>query len=126
MGLAGKVYIGDVIARSHNSLEFINRKEALEIGYEYNIVEWQKEQYMYLEKELSVDCYRAWEFEKAPMMEHEKYTFHAENGYLTSYTVQEFDGDNPKPGFWDGHHFKISLKRKYDERGVITCSKIFL
>jgi len=48
-----------------------------------------------------------------PILNHERYLFrHDEEGYLSQYYVVEYEGDRVKKSFWDGHPFKVYLKRK--------------
>jgi len=44
---------------------------------------------------------------------HERYYFHHdEKGYLSEYNVVKYEGGKVTKGYWDGHYFKVGLKRK--------------
>lgn len=61
----------------------------------------------------SIEEYKKEEVQNVEI-EREKYTFlHDQEGFLTGYTVKEYEGENEKESYWDGHIFEIDkLKRR--------------
>ena len=92
-------------------------------GYAQRIVELTEEIYCYRESELQVDWKRQFTFRNKQMVQQEQYTFLIENGYLSSYQMQEFDENGRKEGVWDNRSFPVRLKRKVPESpGMIHLS----
>lgn len=72
-----------------------------------------KEKYTYENDRLNVDLY---EFvnTKKPVLIHERYLFSIVDGFLSSYTVEEYDGSDQKESIWDGHSFHVRAHRNID------------
>lgn len=69
---------------------------------------YHREDYTYsAEGLISVDMYHG-----LGVTSHTKYEFCHKDGYLSTYTVTEYDGENIKPSVWDGHVFEVYIKRK--------------
>ena len=93
-----------------------------------NIVnEYSREEYHYSDDCLDFVHRFAYTYHKSmPILEHSKYEFqHDEEGYLSQYYIKKYEGNKEKEGFWDGHPFKVYLKRKADicENPVILPEK---
>jgi hypothetical protein len=47
-----------------------------------------------------------------PLLQHQQYHFeHDAGGYLSKYTVIEFDGQTAKKSVWDDHLFDVKIRR---------------
>ena len=82
--------------------------------YEKKIVELIEEKYKYLEKEVCVDWFRLIPIKNRKVQQHNQYVFSIENGYFSSYTVQEFDENQLRKKFLENRVFKVMAKRKLD------------
>lgn len=74
-----------------------------------------REVYKYEPDRLVVDfCSFTWGIKgKNPLLSHDRFIFTIENTYLVSYTVECFNNDGTKKeSVWDGHVFKVYVKRK--------------
>ena len=91
--------------------------------------EYSREEYHYSEDCLAYVDWFAYTYHKiTPILEHNKYIFqHDEEGYLSQYYVNEYEGNKEKKGFWDGHLFKVYLKRKTDiYENPVTSQEVLL
>lgn len=81
---------------------------------ENHIIEYVKEDYAYSETKLcKTNVYRFVNERDGLLLRREEYAFkHDSDGYLSHYTVTEYDGNSIKPSIWDGHEFDIKIKRK--------------
>lgn len=90
-------------------------KEYITCSYqdEYNqVFNYCKEVYHYEDNRIrDVDLYS---FTPEIMyLSHDKYTFkHDEQGYLSTYTLTEYQGNRVKKSVYDGHVFKVNKRRK--------------
>jgi hypothetical protein len=81
-------------------------------SYNNKIVTYQKEHYQYTDGLLQeTDRY-----EFVPdilLLQHNKYHFkHDEEGNLATYHITEYQGDDIKESYWDGHVFQVIKARK--------------
>lgn len=81
---------------------------------ENHIVQYQRENYEYSEFGLkTADFMNFFENEKPPILQHDKYHFQHDNeGFLSKYTVVEYDGDSIKDSVWKNHVFDVNIERK--------------
>ncbi|WP_169007344.1 hypothetical protein [Faecalispora jeddahensis] len=79
-----------------------------------SVVEYRKENYSYSEEGLeAVDIFKFLNSKSSPILQHDQYHFqHDENGYLSKYTVINYEGEHVKPSAWDNHIFNITIQRK--------------
>jgi hypothetical protein len=75
------------------------------------IIELNVEDYQYGTDALIVNRYCKWEFHNNSC-KHKRYTFAIHDGYLTSYTVEDFDPNGIVRPFWKDHVFSVDVKRK--------------
>ncbi len=75
------------------------------------ITELNMEDYQYGTDVLIVNRYRNCAFHNN-CCEYERYTFAVHDGYLTSYTVEDFDANGMVRPFWKDHLFSVDVKRK--------------
>lgn len=76
------------------------------------ISEYNKEIYEYSENGLeTVDWFRFTNYPGRQILEHERYHFIHKDGYLSQYTVVEYDGDVPKDSFYSNRVFDVRVKR---------------
>lgn len=82
--------------------------------FENRVVDYKKEDYQYSSEGLSVvDIFSFLNSKNAPILQHQQYHFlHDNEGYLSKYTVINYEGEFVKPSVWDNHTFDISIKRK--------------
>ena len=75
------------------------------------VIELTIENYEYLDNQLIVwlTIYHNY---ITPILSKDKYIFTVQNGYLKSYTTEEYEGNIRKRSIWDDHVFKVGLKRK--------------
>ena len=74
--------------------------------------EIRSESYEYKDSQIQSVMLEDYNF-SAKILRRNKYLFeHDENGFLSSYKVQELDGVTIKNGYWDEHVFSIGKKRK--------------
>ena len=76
------------------------------------LCEFIKEEYSYLSNQLLVNCFRLFDLCGTRTFQHNKYSFDVRNGYLTSYKIEEFDGEVKKADVWDDRLFKVTKRRK--------------
>lgn len=81
-------------------------------SYEKCIVELTSEKYAYLENQVDVIWSRTLFLKDTWVKQCEKYTFFVENGYLTSYRVQEVDENGIEKNVRESRSYKVRLKRK--------------
>lgn len=76
--------------------------------------DYRKEVYQYSSEGLEVfDMFYFFNNKHAPILQHEQYHFqHDDNGYISKYTVTEYDGENIKDSMLQGHEFHPIIKRK--------------
>ncbi len=67
------------------------------------------EEYIYRENELEVDYYYA---VSKTMPTHEKFNFTLKDGYLDTYTTQEYSDYTPKKSYWDDRVFEVPKSKK--------------
>ena len=85
-----------------------NRHESLANNY-------RREDYEYSEEGIkSLESFDFFRFRGSQMLRHKKYIFqHDEEGFLSSYTVVEYEKGSVKEDFfWKDHVFDVCLKRK--------------
>lgn len=76
------------------------------------ISEYNKESYEYSANGLeTVDWFRFTNYLNRQILEHEKYHFIHKDGYLSQYTVVEYDGDMPKDTIYNNRIFDVNIKR---------------
>lgn len=81
-------------------------------NYGTKIFELHNEKYLYKKKGINICDFYTY-YPDMPLLKHLKYHFeHNSEGYLSKYTVTEFDGEAIKKSYWDGHLFDITIKRK--------------
>lgn len=95
---------GKICAYLVGSYDSINRR----------VVNSYQETYTYLNDLLSIVKTTQFEsFMRPPILKQEEYHFQQDSaGFLSSYTVTEFDRGEIKKSVWEGHSFKVNIKRK--------------
>lgn len=83
-------------------------------SFENHVFDYRKEEYRYSAEGLEVaDIFRFFNDKKAPILQHEQYHFqHDDEGYLSKYTVAEYDGEFVKDSMWQDHVYSARIKRK--------------
>ncbi len=83
-------------------------------SFEKKIAEYRRENYIYSKNGLtSVDWYECVYDGKRPIMIHDKYHFiHDGEGFLSQYTVDEYDWEVSKDSVWKDHVFEVRTKRR--------------
>lgn len=79
--------------------------------YREEITEINTEKYSYLDDKIIVDRYHYYE-NGIEVRRHKRYIFAIEDGYMKSYTIEEYDGDRMKDSVWNGHIWEVSPPRK--------------
>ena len=80
--------------------------------YTGKVIERTQEQYQYEQDQLLVHWSRFTRLTTPQLLQQVVYHFSAEDGYLTSYTTEEFIGDRKKESVWDSHIFQVRKKRR--------------
>ncbi len=110
------LYNGDTIETIsecvYDNGKIVSYLYALYNPYKEQITELRREEYTYLENKVIVDWYRLDMLDKSIFKNHTRYIFAIEDGYLKSYTIEEYDGDRIKDSVWNGHIWEVSPPRK--------------
>ena len=107
--------ISESIYRNGKIVSYIHApyQPCLNSSYGSDVTQFIREDYTYSAKGLQTADFYDFLNVNVPILTHWQYHFqHNDEGFLSSYTIAEYEKDTCKQPVWDGHVYDISIKRK--------------